>query len=366
MSQDAAAPPVLVSAVLARRDHTAVLTASSVSRRLRLRRAAVLAVLALAVFALVDTLTRGAPTRAGMLTGAVLAAFYAAFVLAGPWLVGGRTRRRAGVGVVVRWTFTPEGVTVRSVHSEDEFGWERVEDLCRTPRVVALVLRPGHGAMGFPAAAVDDAGFARIEQWWRAAGDGAAAAPAGPADGAPDDADSWGGPAWVDEVVLTGPMTLPVVRRLNLATLPSAVKVVWAVVVALCGLPLLVQVLSDPPQVDAGTLVVLVAALVVVPGLYELAVRRAAKRLGGGPTTWRATPEGLTMRTPLGRTSVPWARVETARDSRGLLVLLTARPRCALGMPTAGLADDDRARVREWLAAGTGGRVVLPARTPGG
>lgn len=355
---------VVVTATLTRPHVTALLTAFPRMHLRRLRVAALVGLVGTTTVVAGDLVTFGGVRTASLVIVAVVTALAAVMLLGAPWLQSARAAERAGVGVAMTWTFTPAGLTTRSVLGESEIGWDRVADLRRTPEVVAMLWRPQMCATGLPAGALDATAFERVSGWWRAAGTAGTDA----VRTAPADADgTWGGPVWDDAVAVHGPMTLAAMRRMQLAVIPRRTLVLLAVALLLLAGPVLLRVLVDGPgsmqRTDAGSLLVAVIACVGVPLLVDLSMRRGVRRLGGGDSAWRATPTSLTLRTPLGRSEVPWARVDRVVERGGFLVASTRRPRTAIAMPTTGLSAQDLDAVRRWAAA-HGARVPGAAVRP--
>ena len=351
---------VTVTVAPTKAEVTAALTAWPWLHLVRLRRALVVIGVTVAVLALLDLVAGGrAATSRPML---VLCGVYLALVVGSPWLLGRRALDGAGVGGRVAWTFDATGVTSVTPKGENHAPWHRVTHVRRTPAVVAFLLRPHHTATGLRSDALDDAQYERILAWWRAGASGPTPGSGAVAGPVPEADDAWAGAAWTDEVVVAAPMTLGLVRRMNLFALPRRTVAVAALATVLLAVGPLLRLVLDPggfgapdARVLAGSAVPALALL----GTYELAFRRVVRRLAGGPTVFRATPQGLSMQTPLGRSSVPWTRVRAAREAGGALVVRTDRPICPMGLPTTELAADSRALVAQWLERGTGGRVVL-------
>jgi hypothetical protein len=357
---------LVVTAIVTKADLTAALTAWPWLHLVRLRRAVLLVAVLFGTVALVDVVL-GVRVLGARLVVA-LAVLYVVLVMGAPWIIGRRVQEAAGIGARSTWVFDPVGLTWTTPKTENQVFWGRVSHVRRTDRVVAFLLKPQYVTVAVPAAALDDAGLARVTSWWQAARSQAAPVAPGSTAAGPTAAepDGWGGPAWTDEVVVRAPMTLSLVRAMNRFVVPRRARVLPLAAVALWVAPPLVQLVVAPDLFDAGQgrmLAVGVLVALVVLGMRELSFRRVARRLSGGDTEFRVTPQGLSMHTPLGRTTVPWSRVESAREDGGSLVLRTDAPRCPIGIPTGGLASSEHEQLRGWLASGTQGRVTVPPRT---
>lgn len=325
------ADAVRVTAILTRRQATAVLRSVPWGRRALVRWSVNVLATGLSGVPVVVALTGSLRWGAAML--GLLAVALGNTFLAAPWSAPRSRPAAHGVDAPVTWELSADGIAMWSVMGSGFRPWSSVDAVEQRGDLLVVADRGHHWATGVPLDLLPTGAVERVRAWHAAA----------PAEQPP--AEPLARRDGEDLVVVARPdraqVREPLVgwtRVLHRSPAPLLV------LVALLGVLVAGVASGDPLRVRAALATPL--ALLLVAAVAETAVRREARR--SRVHGYRISAHGLSYAVGGAWQHVPWARVTRVTLARAFLVVSFKDLGGPVALPIAGLPPDAAVDIARW------------------